>query len=93
MKEFNTTAVCIPTRHYMVDITDKLEEIKGLIDKGEYFTINRARQYGKTTVLNALANYIKDEYDVLSLDFQNISDGSFDTEGLFVQAFSTLVLR
>ena len=93
MKEFNTTAVCIPTRHYMVDITDKLEEIKGMIDKGENFNINRARQYGKTTVLNALANYIKDEYDVLSLDFQNISDGSFDTEGLFVQAFSTLVLR
>lgn len=71
----------------------RLKEIKKLIDKGEYFTINRARQYGKTTTLNALADYLKDEYDVLSLDFQNISDGSFGSEELFVQVFSMLVLR
>ena len=53
MKEFNTTAVCVPSKHYMVDVTDKVQEIKALVDAGKYFTINRARQYGKTTTLNA----------------------------------------
>ena len=53
MKEFNTTAVCIPSKHYMVDITERVKEIKKMVDAGKYFTINRARQYGKTTTLNA----------------------------------------
>ena len=41
MKEFNTTAVCVPSKHYMVDVTDKVQEIKALVDAGKYFTINR----------------------------------------------------
>ena len=49
MKRFNVTGACDPQLHYMVDIKDRLEEIKKLIDQGAYFTINRARQYGKTT--------------------------------------------
>lgn len=53
MKSFNTTAVCVPAKHYMVDISDRVQKIRKLIYKGEYFTINRARQYGKTTTLNA----------------------------------------
>ena len=53
-KVFNTTAVCIPEKHYMVDITERLNQIKALVDEGKYFTINRARQYGKTTTLLAL---------------------------------------
>ena len=56
MNRFNTTAVCIPSKHYMVDISDKVEQIKKLVDDGKYFTINRARQYGKTTTLAALKN-------------------------------------
>lgn len=51
MRRFNTTGLCIPYKHYMVDIKDKLDRIKRLIDDGEYFVINRARQYGKTTTL------------------------------------------
>lgn len=38
----------------MVDLTDRVKEIKKMIDAGEYFTINRARQYGKTITLTAL---------------------------------------
>jgi hypothetical protein len=33
----------------MVDIKDKLDNIENIIDKGNYFVINRPRQYGKTT--------------------------------------------
>ena len=46
MKVFNTTAVCIPEKHYMVDLSERVNEIKKLVDDGKYFTINRARQYG-----------------------------------------------
>lgn len=39
MKQFNTTAICIPSKHYMVDISDKVNEIKKLVEAGKYFTI------------------------------------------------------
>ena len=41
MKEFNTTAVCIPEKHYMVDLTERVKEIRKMVDAGKYFTINR----------------------------------------------------
>lgn len=53
-KIFNTTVVCIPEKHYMVDISRRLEVMKTLVDTEQYFTINRRRQYGKTTTLMAL---------------------------------------
>ena len=43
-KYFNTTAVCMPKKHYMVNIDERLEEIKALVDAENYFTINCARQ-------------------------------------------------
>ena len=92
MKQFNTTAVCIPSKHYMVDLSERVREIRKLVDDGKYFTINRARQYGKTTTLAILANALKQDYDVLSLDFQKISAASFKTEEKFVQAFCRQVL-
>ena len=49
MKEFNTRAVCIPSKHYMVDLSERVVEIRKLVDAGEYYTINRARQYGKAS--------------------------------------------
>ena len=69
-KKFNITGNCIPDRHYMVDLTSRLEQIKAQVDDGQYLVINRGRQYGKTTTLRALAKFLADEYYVLSLDFQ-----------------------
>ena len=92
MKEFNTTAVCIPAKHYMVDISDKISEIRKLVDGGKYFTINRARQYGKTTTLWALQQALKDQYVVVSLSFESIGDAGFKTEGDFVQSFCRVLL-
>ncbi|MCR5136550.1 MAG: AAA-like domain-containing protein [Oscillospiraceae bacterium] len=77
----------------MVDLSERVREIGKLVDDGKYFTINRARQYGKTTTLARLADYLKKDYDVLSLDFQKISDASFQSEEAFVKAFSRNVLR
>ena len=64
-----------------------------MIDAGQYFTINRARQYGKTTTLRALAKYLAQDYVVVSLDFQLMSQKDFAEEGTFVKAFSEAVLR
>ena len=87
-KDFQCTGTCVPDRHYMVDLTSRLEAIKKMVDAGDYFTINRGRQYGKTTTLAALTTYLKPEYDVISLDFQGISTADFETEQRFVAAFS-----
>lgn len=91
MKQFNTTALCIPSKHYMVDLSDRIAEIKKLVDKGKYFTINRARQYGKTTTLYALGKVLSEEYILLNLDFQDISDAVFKTEGSFVQGMCRII--
>ena len=91
MKKFNTTAICIPSRHYMVDISDRVAEIKKMVDAGEYFTINRARQYGKTTTITALKKKLEKDYTVVSLDFQGIGKAGFSTEEIFVQEFCRLI--
>ena len=79
MKEFNTTGLCNPKKHYMVDISDKLENIKKLVEKEQYFIINRPRQYGKTTTLVALENSLKDEYLDITLTIQGPDRNSFST--------------
>ena len=90
---FNITADCKPAFHYMVDISERIQQIKKMVDAGQYFTINRARQYGKTTTLRALAGYLGKEYVVISLDFQLMSHKDFEKETAFVKAFSEAVLR
>ena len=93
MKEFNTTAVCIPEKHYMVDLSERIQEIRKLVDAGKYFTINRARQYGKTTTLNALKKTLKSSYEVASIDFQGLGNASFQTEESFSRGFIRLLLN
>ncbi|PUU86348.1 MAG: PD-(D/E)XK nuclease superfamily [Halanaerobium sp.] len=51
MKEFNTTGVCIPEKHYIADVSKKITEIEKMVEEGKYFTINKPRQSGKTTIL------------------------------------------
>ena len=91
-RKFNTTGLCVPDKHYMVDLGSRLEEIKALVADGAYFTINRARQYGKTTTLLALGEILCKDYTVISLDFQLISQADFESEERFVAAFSREIL-
>ena len=93
VKEFNTTAVCIPSKHYMVDLTERVKEIKKLVDAGKYFTINRARQYGKTTTLTAVDNALRDQYVVISTSFEGIGEAGFANEPSFVKEFCRLLRR
>lgn len=92
-KIFNTSAVCRPEIHYMVDLSDRLEQIKKMVDRGDYFTINRARQYGKTTMLRALSSFLAENYVVVSLDFQMMSQSDFEKESSFSEAFAREVLE
>ena len=70
-KRFNVTGVCIPEKNYMVDIGERIDTIiADYIEEGKYFTINRARQYGKTTTLYLLERRLKENYTVIRLSFE-----------------------
>lgn len=89
---FNTEGRCRPEEHYMVRLDGRLDRIKRLfVDRGKYFIINRGRQYGKTTTLMALAEYLKKDYLVLPLDFQEIGTEEFADAGSFVRAFTQII--
>ncbi len=90
---FNVSAACMPDEHYMVNIDERLRAIKELVDSGKYFTINKARQYGKTTTLLALEKYLQKEYAVVSLDFQMFGAGEFDNENTFALSFARSFLQ
>lgn len=90
-KRFNVTGVCIPQMHYMVDMEERLKEIRELIGLGEYFTINRARQYGKTTTLKCLKDMLSDDYIVISISFEGMSRENFSDENTFGRYFLRLL--
>lgn len=93
-KYFNTEGSCKPQEHYMVKLDDRLAYIKRmLIDRKKYFVINRGRQYGKTTTLRSLEEYLKDEYIILSLDFQQIGTEDFVDAQTFVHAFTGVLIE
>ncbi len=93
MKRFNTTAVCIPSKHYMVDLSERVQKIRKLVDEGKYFSIHRARQYGKTTTLNALCKVLTEQYMVINTSFEGIGNAGFADERSFVLEFCRLLKR
>lgn len=85
MRKFSITGLCVPQKHYMVDISNKLEQIKSMVLDEAYFTINRGRQYGKTTTLFALESFLEHEYTVISISFGGMGEKSFKNEENFCQ--------
>ena len=93
-RHFNTEGQCEPEIHYMVKLDERVDRIKRFfIDRGKYFIINRARQYGKTTTLCALEEYLKKDYVVVSMDFQGISTAEYQDESAFVKAFKRMFIE
>ena len=93
-KDFNITGLCLPKEHYMADVSHQLAETTELIEKGKYFTINRPRQYGKTTTLYTLMDrLIADNYIVFNISFEGIGDLIFNDEVLFSGGFFRLLTR
>ena len=84
-KRFNVTGICFPDEHYMADVSEKLEQTRRMVEAGEYFIINRPRQYGKTTMLYVLANALRNsgEYIVFNMSFEGIGDAIFSMKQIF----------
>lgn len=61
-----------------------------MVDAGEYFTINRARQYGKTTTLQALKTHLKADYIVSRISFEGVGGTFFSDESHFCTGFDEL---
>ncbi|MBR4265008.1 MAG: hypothetical protein IKQ46_03015 [Bacteroidales bacterium] len=76
-KEFNTEVTCDPKLHYMVDTTNKMKVFERLIDRKKYFTINRARQFGKSTSLKWIYTHLNGEYLVVSLSFEDTEESDW----------------
>ncbi|MCM1231297.1 MAG: AAA-like domain-containing protein [Ruminococcus flavefaciens] len=93
-RKFNITGSCNPQRHYMVQLDDRLQKIKeDYVDEGCYFIINRGRQYGKTTTLAALEKYLRNDYIVISLDFQEVGTEDFADASKFVRVFAKMIVE
>ncbi len=90
-KCFNTAGICYPEEHYMVNLDSRLQKIVQMVDKGQYFTINRGRQYGKTTMMNLLAEKLSGHYSVFSISFEGIGDELCRSEEVFCQTFLGLL--
>lgn len=87
MREFNTTGICYPQYHYMVDISNRLDIIEEYVAKEKYITINRGRQYGKTTTLYHLSKRLSKNYVVFSISFERMGDTEFATEDTLAYYF------
>ena len=64
-KKFNITGLCIPGEHFTADMSEKVDHIETMVVNGDYFTINRPRQYGKTTVMFFLEQRLQKHKDFL----------------------------
>lgn len=87
-KKFNVTGLCVPEKHYMTDISAKLDAMMAMVEEGAYFVINRPRQYGKTTLLSLLSERLQERAECLPLliSFEGISSESYQDEPRFLNA-------
>jgi len=92
-KKFNTSVTCDPKKHYMVDTTAKMKVFESLIDNGNYFTITRARQFGKSTTLNWIYDNLSDRYLVIPTSFEIFSDNDWVNVSTFCRYFCTKIIK
>jgi len=95
MKSFHITGTCIPEENYMVDTKGKLDQIMKMIERKEYFTINRPRQYGKTTTLFLLRRRLlkSGEYLPITMSFEGMGSAIFESEAAFCPTFLRNLIR
>ncbi|MGD2085318.1 MAG: hypothetical protein PVH61_03955 [Candidatus Aminicenantes bacterium] len=90
---FNTTGTCIPTRHFVADVSAKVDQVMEMAARGDYFTINRPRQYGKTTIMYHLFKEMRKKKDYLPLDisFEGIGASTYAAAERFIPAVLDLL--
>jgi hypothetical protein len=79
--------------HYMVDTKEKIDRIYKMVEEGLYFTINRGRQYGKTTTLGLLKKRLPDDYICAGLSFQGADPKMFAAPAGFCQGFLDMIFE
>jgi len=62
---FNITGTCIPGKHFMTDVSNKANQVKEMITRGDYFAFNRPNQYGKTTLMYLLEQQLLEDKEYL----------------------------
>ncbi len=67
----------------------KFKQTMQMIEDGEYFTINRPHQYGKTTMLRLLTQQLNasEEWMAIRVSFEGMDDEMFSSGKLFSAAF------
>jgi hypothetical protein len=92
-KKFNITGTCRPLKHYMADVSSKLATTLEMVEYGEYFIINRPRQYGKTTMLYSVFDALKERggYIVFNMSFEGVGGMFFENEETFSKGFLRLL--
>ena len=75
-KRFNVTGLCFPDEHFMADVSDKMSQVMSMAEYGDYFIINRPRQYGKTITLYTVSDLLRKtgNYIVLNMSFEGVGD-------------------
>jgi hypothetical protein len=88
-KIFNITGICRPAKHYMADVSNKMAQTMKMVERGDYFIINRPRQYGKTTTLFTIEKMLAatGKYVVFNISFEGIGDDVFENEKVFAPNF------
>ena len=95
VKKFNDAGLCFPDKHFMADISEKVDATYRMVEEGAYFIINRPRQYGKTTMLHTITRKLmqSSEYIAFRMSFEGISDNNFLDESRFAPGFIRLMAK
>lgn len=88
-KKFTIIGWCNPAKHFMADVSNKFRQVMEMVENGEYFTINRPHQYGKTTMLWLLTERLSASRDwlVFSVSFEGLDNKIFSAAKIFSATF------
>ncbi|MCP4217283.1 MAG: AAA family ATPase [bacterium] len=94
-KHFNVTGTCIPHLHYMADMSQKLARMTAIVEGGNYFAVNRPRQYGKTTMIFLLEQLLQKKKDYLPIDisFEEIDSATYEKHERFIPCILRIIKR
>jgi hypothetical protein len=79
----------------MMDVSQKMNAIMKMVEVGDYFIINRPRQYGKTTTLFLIEKELNKnvDYICIRLNFQGIDEQWHQSDQSFAKMFVQQMVR
>ncbi|GAB4397377.1 MAG: AAA family ATPase [Microscillaceae bacterium] len=94
-KRFNITGSCNAHEHYMMDDRRRFAGILQMVEFGDYFVINRPRQYGKTTMLFALLATLREDERFLPvfMSFQGTGLAPHQSDTGMINLFLDLFIK